>query len=383
MSLKEVLLGISVKKEYRHNIDIREAKKYFEDICWHGLEDYLIDYILDNKKQIETEECFNKIEKIYMKRQIIVKYKLEELADIVAILENSNINFAVIKGFSTVYWMNEEFINAKASSDFDLLVQESQVEAAKNILIRAGYIQMESQEKYLLRKQLVWHVSPLEKKSHCIELHHRFTQIYDRHTFDVSEALRNKVYITLRGVTFPVLNLEDSIFLLTLHLYQHEYKDITFQLKHHAEIVNIILNNKSAINWENLVLKIKRNNACFPAAYSLYHTNFIYKLNMKIECVPDNILIKIQPDDFLEKKDMLTHRHMYDREPFGNWDYHTNHWKYKYGKEWEGGYEGRLFGNMKEVTLRYYYLFFRHYINNNIKEECEKIGLEFAEDIFF
>lgn len=383
--LKNLLLGVSISKKYSFNLDLKidDFKLYEDEIRWHGLEDYFMEYYLNSGEQFGQLEIYKEMKNVFVKKRLVVQYRLKELSHLVPLLENKGINFAIIKGFSTAYWMNEEYINAKATADFDLLVQESQLEEAREILIDDGYLQSESMDKCMLRKHLVWHISPLEKGYHFIELHHKFTQIYDKHIFDVTEALKNKVYVKIGNVTFPSLNLEDTIYLLSLHLYQHEYKDITFQLKRHAEIVNIILSHNKKINWNGFISKVNRCNAKFPVSYSFYHINHIYKKVLKSECIPDEVLAEIMSEDFYTRKDMLTHRHMYNDESLGEWDYETDHWRLKYGKEWEPGYESRLFGNMKDVTLRYYYLFFRHFANVNMNKECEKIGLEYTEKIFF
>lgn len=385
--LRNLLLGVSISKKYSFDLDLNlnidDIKLYEDEIRWHGLEDYFIEYCLGYGEQFAQADIYKEMKNKFLERRVIVQYKLRELSRLVSLLEGKNIDFAIIKGFSTVYWMNEEYINAKASADFDLLVRESQLEEAREILIGDGYLQSESMEKCMLRRHLVWHLSPLEKGLNYIELHHKFTQICDKHIFNVEEALNNKVYAKIGNVTFPVLNLEDTIYLLALHLYQHEFKDITFQLKRHAEIVNIILNHGKEINWNKFISKIKKCNAEFPVSYSFYHINLIYEKVLKFNCIPDEVLAEIMPEDFYAKKDMLTHRHMYNDEPLGEWDYETDHWRFKYGKEWEPGYESRLFGNMKDVTLRYYYLFFRHFANMNLKRECEKIGIEYTDNIFF
>lgn len=383
--LKSLLLGVSIGKKFGSgvNLKIDDFKLYEEEIRWHGLEDYFIEYYINCREQFAQSDIYKGMKKTYVKKRLVVQYKLKELSHLVTLLEGKRIDFAIIKGFSTAYWMNEEFINAKATADFDLLIRESQLDEARKILISDGYLQSESMDKCMLRKHLVWHISPLEKETHFVELHHKFTQINDTHVFSVEEALKNKIYIKIGNVTFPVLNLEDTIYLLSLHLYQHEYKDITFQLKRHAEIVNILLNHEKDINWDKFVSKINKSNANFPVSYSFYHINLVYNKVLKFDCIPDKVLTEIMPEDFHAKKDMLTHRHMYNDESLGEWDYETDHWHFKYGKEWEPGYESRLFGNMKDVTLRYYYLFFRHFANMNIKKECEKIGVEYTDSIFF
>lgn len=386
MEIKEILKIISLETRFRNDktVEIDDPAAVLEAAGWHGLEDSLSEYLLNYFKDDAQRSFLEKLKDEQIKKSLIVQYKLKELERIVTILNGGNIDFAIIKGFSTSYWMKTENLNAKVYSDYDILIEEHQLEKAKGLLTNTGYVQMESEEKDYIRKHLVWHVSPLKKEPFfIIELHHRFTHIYDKHSFDVTGALKNKVMAQVQGVSFPALNLADSIYLLALHLYQHEYKDITFQLNHHAELVNIILTHHKEIDWEHFIEMVIENHAQFPIAYAFYHINLVYRGVLGESCIPEYVLEKIQPDDFMKRKDMLSHRHMFAEEPFGNWDFQTFHWKLKYGKEWKGGYEARLFGDMREVTLRYYYLFFRHYADGNWEKECRKIGMEYDKDLFF
>lgn len=382
MEIREILKNAALENKFRKNkvLETEDLNEIFEAASQHGIEDYLMEYV----KNVVDEDALNKINDAQLKKSIIIKFKLKELKEIVSILENEKINFAIIKGFGTSYWMRTENINAKAYADYDILIEEKQLDYAKELLKKHGYMDLETPEKDFIRRHFVWHASPLKKDPFfIIELHHRFTQIYDEHCFNVVEALKNKNFVQFNGVCFPTLNLEDTIYLLALHLYQHEYKDITFQLRHNAEIVNIILTHMQEIDWEHFIHKVIENHAQFPVTYAFYHINLIYKNILDTYCIPEGVLEAIQPQNFIEKKDMLTHRHMFSDEMFGNWDFYTFHWRLKYGSDWKTGYEERLFGNVRDVTLRYYYLFFRHYADEKWEEECRKSGIEYKQNLFF
>lgn len=386
MDKNQLLKIISLDKQFRKGQELEEEKilEILELAKQHGLEDYAVESLFECFGNGHKAGMSESLKDEQIKKEVVIQCKLKELKKLVTVLNEAGIDFAIIKGFGTVYWMNGAHINSKIYSDYDILVSENQISLAKDVLKKEGYVQSESNEKEAIRKHLVWHISPLKKEPFfCVELHHRFTQIYDKHSFNVSEALKNKVMVEVRGVQFPTLNLENSIYLLALHMYQHEYKDITFQLRHHAEIANIILLHKQEINWGNFVNKIIENKAQFPVSYAFYHINLVYKEILGESCIPEYVLEKIQPEDFLLKKDMLTHRHRFGEEPFGNWDFQTFHWKLKYGSDWKGGYEARLFGDVRYVTLRYYYLFFRYHADEMWKKECEKIGMEYDQELFF
>ena len=354
------------------------SEKYIELISRAKRHEILESFLLNLRKKTKL---YDKEISLQMGLcSMLSRKQLKELYLINEQFEKNGIEYVLFKGFTSVYWKSC-YVEEKACTDFDILVNPGQVDEIYKIVKDMGYEMLGDREGNQCMKALAWHGSAWNKKNFSIEIHHRYHNYGDNYQVNALPILERSMKGKVNDISFHVPSLEDHLLLLCIHMYHHEYRGMKFKLKYHKEIDNTIVNNN--IDWDIFLEHVRECSANFAVMYSLYYCNEIYEQICGKRLLDKDILNKLEPKEFNIKKNQLSHRHFLDDHSFGDWDLYLIFWEKRFGEEWKGGYAQRLFSDEQYVAFRFYCLCFYYSVQNRWKDVCNEFGIEYEEKLFF
>ncbi|MCI5224994.1 MAG: hypothetical protein D3924_20580, partial [Candidatus Electrothrix sp. AR4] len=137
--------------------------------------------------------------------------------------------------------------------DIDLLVNKSDLAAAKETLLDLGYLP----EKGHDIPDDYYHLPPMVKKIQglpvTIELHHNLLPFHPRYPlWPLEKSYDNGQHLSIDGVQTRTLSLEDTLWYVYLHGFQAPLTYESFRLMHVADIMTLIDKHLDQINWQKL-----------------------------------------------------------------------------------------------------------------------------------
>jgi hypothetical protein len=217
-------------------------------------------------------------------------------------LKQKNVDFVFLKGLPLHLHFNHK-IPDRLYYDCDLLIKKKDYQQTKKIFEKLDY---KKRNKNLTRIQ---NFLKLPQPEHIFEkkvknfpihfdvhtqihfmmsqlgnLNHLYpTQLIDQLT---NQFLANKKIIKLRNHELPILDNENLILYLTLHLFHHNYSG-----RHRLKFLNQVIKSYQEIDWEkikSLVNKYQLNNYVYPV-FKLVILNDEFLKQIK----PEKVKIKL------------------------------------------------------------------------------------------
>lgn len=295
---------------------------------------------------------------------------VEEIIYVNRKLLERNIRFIILKGIGiaeTVYH-NVPFL--RNFDDIDILVNESDADEIYGYLLNdMGYLCKKSVGERLVYKTFFQHYAPVSRNGIHLEMHHRLTQRGDGYNIDTRKIMQNAKKICLLGTSVMIPNETDMLMHLCYHLFQHEYREARYMIKPYADIFNFLLYYQYSFDWNQFQTTTLENGLQFPVAYSLYYINRLYGQLFGKEMIPKEVLANIIPEDFMEKRNLIVSRHLFNGdEPIGYWG--ESHME-------------RLFMETKKLRQELCRKYFFFSSEKCWKEECSALGVPFEEGFEF
>lgn len=208
-----------------------------------------------------------KLKAAYLQTKHSNQIRSEEVARILSVYEQAGIETFPVKGIALCNYVFDD-IGSRPMRDIDLLVKGEDTPLAENILLDSGY----QKEKRHDIPQGHYHLTPVWKMidglSVNIELHHNLLPFLDEYPLTPLEKFKSKaIGISIGGKEAKTLSNEDQLW----YLYQHGfYSPLTyepFRFMHVADIVSLIENQTSDMNWQEL----KRDYSDLMTALAQFH----------------------------------------------------------------------------------------------------------------
>lgn len=271
-------------------------RRFFELLERHKLE-YLFYSLIKN---LELEFLFDQsivskyINELNVHQLKYIEY-LNSMKPIFENLEDKNIKYAVLKGFSfadELYNTNLGIIRRFA--DIDVLIDKSDLKAAKEVLNNYNFVQGKVVDGSIVRaerKDLIY----WELNSHQLYEHVKLSEYTSQYWIEVDinttifeggkfiPPIETKKLLTHSiikktelGISFYVLNKTFSL----LQLCYHFYKDTVYETKKEnhndyciikfCDIREFILHFREEINWTEFIKIVNESNIGDQIYYSLY-----------------------------------------------------------------------------------------------------------------
>lgn len=245
---------------------------------------------------------------------------IEDLMYIGDILKSFNKKYAFLKGVFLITQIYD--IGCRTSNDFDILIQEKDLNEFEKLLSDNGFVQGRakdeggvipaSRKEILLSRMNYGETVPFIKyfKGHNIVVDLNISVDFkpEKERSIVEVLLENCTTIDVNGCSVNTLKLEFFL----IHLCCHLYKEATtiYWVKNHRDLqlykfcdiyilLEKYLNNSFARNLANIIIKYGVDRECY---YTIYNTAEIFPQLREIEGY-SNLLLEIKPDDmsFMKK----------------------------------------------------------------------------------
>jgi hypothetical protein len=213
------------------------------------------------------------------------------VAEILARYDAADIPVLAIKGIALCNFLYEE-PGLRPMRDMDLLVSESDLGAAQEILFDLEYLPAEKHDI----PEDYYHLPPLVKTVAglpvTIELHRNLLPFHPRYPlWPLEKSYSESRSFIINGITARTLSLEDTLQYAYLHGFQAPLTYEPFRLVHVADMVSLVEKYSEQINWKIL-------GKHWPAAINVlsrFHSltplqeKVISHLSLPIEKQPDRL----------------------------------------------------------------------------------------------
>jgi hypothetical protein len=153
-----------------------------------------------------------------------------------------------LKGIYLSEWLYQD-IGLRQFSDIDLLVKEEDGEKCLAVLAGLGYSPYGVNVSEFVKAQLeIIHFLPMVLDGVSVEIHIKLHRSAETYHVKVAALWENAVPATINGVQVYVLNLNDLLIHLCLHLDKH-FKKRKIQFTCFNDITNLLDKQASMIDW--------------------------------------------------------------------------------------------------------------------------------------
>jgi hypothetical protein len=196
---------------------------------------------------------------LYLRSRQANTVRNKAVIEILARYDAANIPVLAIKGIALCNFLYEE-PGLRPMRDVDLLVSESNLAAAQEILLELDYLPPEQHDI----PEDYYHLPPLVKTIAglplTIELHRNLLPFHPRYPlWPLEKSYAESRSFMINGMTARTLSLEDTMWYVYLHGFQAPLTYEPFRLVHVADMVTLTEKYSEQINW-----KLLRKN--WPAA---------------------------------------------------------------------------------------------------------------------
>ena len=307
-----ILDSLKMKENYRSNVDkiiislitsgTELSSGGIKDIDWNHLFqtaranrlDGIIYDSLDRNGIFESlpEEVRHKFEESYQQTVINTRVYLETAGEIASAFSRAEIDLIILRGPTlglTLY--SRPYL--RPYGDLDLLIRKKDLPIAKKTLINLGLISLPGllPDRYFEKHHL--HLSFKDPRRNAIvELHWALDHPYTLYTIDYASLFPKREKASFEDFTIPVLNPEDRLLTLCLHLVKH-CPFLSFLLDEDdlpalilkgrwmlwlLDIHLLLTERGKSFRWENILEKAERWGLdkqvaiCLSAAFRVFQT---------------------------------------------------------------------------------------------------------------
>lgn len=248
-------------------------------------------------------------------------------------------------------------------NDFDILVTPDECENVYYLLQQYGYRPEKQRDAadVTLFKSAVQHLPSLMKDDFfCIEVHHKFTQMFSPYSFDVQGIIARRKLVPEISDSFYIADNEDSFLLLCYNLYKSDVEAPNTSLKLHYDLLNFI--KLTPLNHSVIIKRTLQGNLEFPIYYALYRINELFQEYGALADFPLHKFDSIRPSTFSIEKDKILEFHTLSADPIGYWP---------------EDYASRLFWPPEKRRLMFFEKFYEYCEQKNFKKICEDLNIPY------
>jgi hypothetical protein len=180
--------------------------------------------VYSNLKKLKVEvpkkvlEGLHELSLYSISRNILMK---TELKDLVKLLNESEVDFILLKGFS-IPDKEKIGISSRFMQDVDLLIEKKDFKKMIEILTRSGFHESEDwwDERYYDSKSFGKDVNNYKL---MIELHYKLLQHKNPFKINIEELWLRSENMRIGEIEIKILSKEDLTIYLCLHLYKHSF----------------------------------------------------------------------------------------------------------------------------------------------------------------
>jgi hypothetical protein len=248
--------------------------------------------------------------KKYYQKVLLDNMKLyDDFNKVAALLISNNTEFIPLKGVflaETVY----KDIALRQMCDMDILVNSSDIEKVKNLLIENNWTSHKAiQNSKFIEKQYPYYCPyKFIKGNSVLELHRHLHKSTYTFKLEIDNFWKRAKKINFLGKEINVFSPTDFLQHLAVHLHIHFYKG-SFKLASFADIHEFVIQYKTEIDWE-LLKSTNKNQNCEEEVSTILHLCKVYfqteipdEFFTGKEFIDENseILFKLLLDNDLEK----------------------------------------------------------------------------------
>lgn len=239
-------------------------------------------------------EMMKKIEESYNMNSIHNFLLNKELAEILKLFEDNNINVILLKG-AALFKLIPKYEAIRTMSDIDLLVKEKDIGIAIDLMGKLKYISCVPWKLDKERETLLEYDAeiPFSNGKICAEIHWCLipNKIYKLTTkIDMDKIWEESLPTHINDIKTLILSPEN----LLLHLCLHLSVSHTFSgLKWHRDISEVINYYNDKINWDEIIEKSNEWNIRKAVYYTLYFSKELFNTP-----IPNTVLGKLSSDRF-------------------------------------------------------------------------------------
>lgn len=207
---------------------------------------------------IEPNELGSLFKENYQVATVNNMLLLKELASVLALLKESQISFALIKGLALTKRLYGG-INIKPSRDIDILVQKKDLEAIKSLFIAQDY--QISRDSPLIDGLVLQRRGAASSPS--VEFETELVCGYPLRNIDYQEDIWGRLKTEeIDTVEFTTLSYENELIYICLHFYHHFYCFVFFlsslpRFKWLCDVDRFITKYSNQIDWDDFIDRCK------------------------------------------------------------------------------------------------------------------------------
>jgi len=197
-------------------------------------------------------------------------------------LHTAGIQVIVLKGWAWIQTLYGGDYSQRYCEDIDLLIRPADIDAVERILLNLGFLGAdETWEGYTRRfmncRAFLIPLQLQDSRMFSVGLHWGLihTPSYDPRQIDIPSLFERTHSIRVAGVDVLELSVEDQITYACLHLgLHHEYDPSLFR---YYELAAVILQEKSALDWDAVLKTAVEWKCVIPAQRVLQYTDTLWQ----------------------------------------------------------------------------------------------------------
>jgi hypothetical protein len=213
--------------------------------------------LLSNNVLIPTD-VQTKLQQAYyrtMSRSMVLYEHFRKITEAFAL---HNIQVIALKGIYLSEWLYQD-IGLRQFSDIDILVKKEDGERCLSILAGLGYTPESENESEFEKKLDIVHYTPMVLSGVAVEVHIKLHQGIEKYDLNVGSLWKNAVPATINTNDVLVLNINDLLIHLCIHLDRHFHQGHV-QFTGFNDITNLIGKQGGTFNWSEFIAACRSYN---------------------------------------------------------------------------------------------------------------------------
>ena len=216
----------------------------------------------------------------------------EELGTALRVFADAGIDVIVLKGGALAETVYRD-IGLRPFSDVDILVREEDMQRAKEVMTKIGYVLDERISPEAHNEEFGCDLHYIINGGHVLEIHWHIARKTgnDRYTrILIDELWKRALPARIADVDTLVLSPEDLLLHLCIHLPRHRYNRLIW----FCDIAEVV--RQGDVDWDRLVDTAKECRAMAYMYYGLHFTDYLLGCD-----VPASVLDELKPSRFERK----------------------------------------------------------------------------------
>lgn len=246
-------------------------KRYGENVNWQsllyraakgGVAPLLYKNLIKGKHKINIpEEVEKKLSKHYFYSFTTNTRFQIEAGNIAALLSEKQIPIIALKGLALGDFLYQDTA-LRPMTDIDLLIPDSQIETALQVLLKNNYLQFVPKTSFTRNIRLN-HQIPLKKGDINIELHRDILPAHHRFHVDIERFWHDTEKLPGRLHYYSRFSLDNQLIHLCLHL-KHHININQFRLIWLIDIVYLLQKHAKSLDWERFYATLEKSGITTP-----------------------------------------------------------------------------------------------------------------------